>query len=103
VTTPTYRVGRHLGRTIYRHNQLIGVMDTPEDGRLVVDALNAAERIPATIAALAADCGCPCRTEPIQITRHTDVCSARQAARRLADTIDDERYAVGAEPEDVTT
>lgn len=40
-----YRVGRKLGRTVYRQTgdgeELIGVMDTPELGALVVDALNA--------------------------------------------------------------
>lgn len=40
----TYRTGRHLGRTIYRvtngRDECIGMMDTPELGRLVVDALN---------------------------------------------------------------
>ena len=44
-----YRVGRHLGRTVYRvvggahdsdHDELIGIMDTPELGVLVVEALN---------------------------------------------------------------
>lgn len=43
---PRYRVGRRLGRTVYRTtpngDELIGVMDTPELGALVVDALNAA-------------------------------------------------------------
>jgi hypothetical protein len=49
----TYRVGRRLGRTIYRmagdrpsdQDQLIGTMDTPELGALVVGALNAQERM----------------------------------------------------------
>jgi hypothetical protein len=40
-----YRVGRKLGRTIYRvtaaGEQLIGVMDCAEDAALVVAALNA--------------------------------------------------------------
>lgn len=36
-----YRTGRKLGRTIYRDDNLIGVMDTPELGALVVAALNA--------------------------------------------------------------
>lgn len=45
-----YRVGRHLGRTIYRvghdgYEELIGIMDTAEDGALVVEALNARERV----------------------------------------------------------
>jgi hypothetical protein len=47
-----FRVGRKLGRTVYRENQghpgdgdeLIGIMDTREWGQRVVDALNAQER-----------------------------------------------------------
>lgn len=49
-----YRTGRHLGRTIYlivdnplnltSSDLLIGIMDTPELGALVVKALNARER-----------------------------------------------------------
>lgn len=46
-----YRVGRHLGRTVYRvvgtgpseRDELIGVMDTASLGALVVEALNARE------------------------------------------------------------
>lgn len=37
----TYRVGNKLGRTVYRNDKLIGVMDTAEDAALVVEALNA--------------------------------------------------------------
>lgn len=37
----TYRVGRTLGRTIYRDDALIGVMDCVEDARMIVDMLNA--------------------------------------------------------------
>ena len=40
-----YRTGRHLGRTVYRDDRLIGVMDTAEDGALVVELLNARERV----------------------------------------------------------
>jgi hypothetical protein len=44
----TWRVGRKVGRTIYRQlgdqpsddDPLIGVMDTPEDAFLVVSAVN---------------------------------------------------------------
>lgn len=36
-----YRVGRQLGRTIYRDDHLIGVMDHKADAKLVVDLLNA--------------------------------------------------------------
>lgn len=47
--TEKWRVGRSVGRTIYRQvgdepakkDQLIGVMDTPELAQLVVDAVNA--------------------------------------------------------------
>jgi hypothetical protein len=51
------RVGRKVGRTIYiqtgeepsTSDQLVGVMDTPELARLVVDAVNArAAETPAT-------------------------------------------------------
>ena len=35
-----YRVGRSLGRTIYRGDDLIGMMDTPELAAMVVAALN---------------------------------------------------------------
>jgi hypothetical protein len=47
----TYRTGRHLGRTVYRVNpdggpdELIGVMDEPYLGEMVVEALNARERV----------------------------------------------------------
>lgn len=48
-----WRVGRKLGRTIFRQegpnpsdaDPLIGVMDTREDARRVVDAVNAVARI----------------------------------------------------------
>ena len=36
----TYRTGRKLGRTLYRDDQLIGIMDRPEDADMVVSALN---------------------------------------------------------------
>jgi len=43
-----WRVGRHVGRTIYEQSgdepgdddRLIGLMDTPELARIVVDAVN---------------------------------------------------------------
>jgi hypothetical protein len=46
---PWWRVGRHLGRTLYLQDgpvpsdsdQVIGFMDTPELGRQVCDAVNA--------------------------------------------------------------
>lgn len=38
-----YRVGRKLGRTIYRDDQLIGMMDYPNDAGMIVNALNTAE------------------------------------------------------------
>lgn len=38
-----FRTGRKLGRTVYNGDDiLIGVMDTPELGAMVVDALNGA-------------------------------------------------------------
>lgn len=37
-----YRVGRKLGRTIYRDEVLIGVMDRAEDAALIVELLNSA-------------------------------------------------------------
>jgi len=48
-----YRTGRHLGRTIYQvvgdgpseHDELIGIMDTPAVGAMVVEALNLANRL----------------------------------------------------------
>lgn len=43
--TVRYRVGRKLGRTVYRDDELIGVMDTPELGALVAEALNEHEQI----------------------------------------------------------
>ncbi len=36
---PQYRVGRKVGRTIYRNDVLIGVMDTPELAQLAVDGM----------------------------------------------------------------
>jgi hypothetical protein len=36
----TWRVGRKLGRTIYRDDALIGVMDTEADAARVVEAVN---------------------------------------------------------------
>ena len=47
-TAPRWRTGRKVGRTIYRQvgdgpsdaDELVGVMDTPELARMVVDALN---------------------------------------------------------------
>lgn len=35
-----YRVGRRLGRTLYRDDSLIGIMDRAEDAALVVARLN---------------------------------------------------------------
>jgi hypothetical protein len=97
VTTPTYRLGRHLGRTIYRNNQLIGVMDTPEDGRLVVDALNQAEPLTALVRDLYDDGECwydhhgYCQGHGW--TKTDPTCPHARAKTLLA---------VGAEPEDVT-
>jgi hypothetical protein len=35
-----YRVGNQVGRTIYRDNELIGIMDERSDAALVVELLN---------------------------------------------------------------
>ena len=40
-STGPFRTGRKVGRTVYRGDELIGVMDTPGLGYLVVRALNA--------------------------------------------------------------
>ncbi len=40
-----FRVGRQLGRTIYRDDKLIGLMDCAEDAAMVVKALNDSARI----------------------------------------------------------
>lgn len=40
-----WRVGRRVGRTIYRDDVLVGMMDTAEDAALVVEGMNAAERV----------------------------------------------------------
>lgn len=49
MTETHYRVGRHLGRTVYRvvdgRDEVIGMMDTPELGAMVVEALNLANRL----------------------------------------------------------
>lgn len=37
---PEWRVGRKVGRTLYRHGQLVGLMDTRELAAAVVEALN---------------------------------------------------------------
>lgn len=58
---PRYRVGRHLGRTIYDGDTLIGIMDTPELGAEVVSALNARYRVLATPPRQAPDL-----TQPVQ-------------------------------------
>ncbi len=39
MTHHVYRVGRKLGRTIYRNDRLIGIMDSPVDGHAVVVAM----------------------------------------------------------------
>lgn len=36
----TYRVGRSLGRTIYRNDKFIGIMDTVDDAEMIVWLLN---------------------------------------------------------------
>jgi hypothetical protein len=39
-TSPEWRVGRKVGRTIYRNDVLAGMMDSPELAAMVVEALN---------------------------------------------------------------
>ncbi len=46
----TYRVGNHQPQNVYRDDQYIGVMFTPEDAALVVAALNTNERAEAVAA-----------------------------------------------------
>ena len=41
MTEPLYRVGRKLGRTIYRNEKLIGIMDHELDAIYIVELLNA--------------------------------------------------------------
>jgi len=41
----TFRVGRKLGRTIYRDDEFIGIMDRAEDAAMVVQALNTLVRL----------------------------------------------------------
>lgn len=45
---PRYRVGRKLGRTVYDHDYLIGMMDTIELGQRVADALNLIDEVSRT-------------------------------------------------------
>lgn len=40
MSTPTWRIGRKVGRTLYRNDELVGVMDTPELAAQVVAALD---------------------------------------------------------------
>ena len=37
---PLWRVGRKLGRTLYVHDQVVGMVDTPELAAAIVDAMN---------------------------------------------------------------
>lgn len=41
---PAYRVGRHQPRNVYRGEEYIGVMFSPEDAAAVVEAMNGAAR-----------------------------------------------------------
>ena len=38
-----WRVGRKVGRTIYRHGQLVGLVDTAAIAAEIVEAMNARE------------------------------------------------------------
>lgn len=46
-----WRVGRHLGRTVYLDNKVVGMMDSPELGELVVAALNGSKDVAAQLKA----------------------------------------------------
>ncbi len=39
--TPVWRRGRKVGRTLYREDVLVGVVDTPELAAAIVNAMNA--------------------------------------------------------------
>jgi len=41
VTEPRWRVGRKLGRTLYRDDVFVGMVDTPEIAAEIVQAMNA--------------------------------------------------------------
>lgn len=41
----TWRVGTKLGRTLYRDEALVGMVDTPEIAAEIVDALNREQRL----------------------------------------------------------
>jgi hypothetical protein len=43
MTNPRWRVGRKLGRTLYRDDQVVGMVDTPEIAAEIVAAMNLAE------------------------------------------------------------
>ncbi|MCP3017285.1 hypothetical protein NGM33_28540 [Nocardiopsis dassonvillei] len=66
MTPAPWRVGRKLGRTLYERkytdqpsneDRFLGIMDTPEDAKRVVDAVN-------RVAAHAGH-GTPCETDPV--------------------------------------
>ncbi len=38
-----WRTGRKLGRSVYIGDELVGLMDTPQLARLVVDSVNASQ------------------------------------------------------------
>jgi hypothetical protein len=38
--TPRYRVGRKLRRTLYDRDEVFGMVDTPEQAAMIVNALN---------------------------------------------------------------
>lgn len=59
-----YRVGRKLGRTIYRDEKLIGMMDTVEDATYIVDLLNADEKSNSPDEKYCALCGALLPTKP---------------------------------------
>lgn len=80
-----WRVGRKLGRTLYRDEQFVGLVDTAEIASEIVEAMNGRLR-----ALAPAGCGCPVTLSSTRTTTHTRECSDRQAAERLAATIEDD-------------
>jgi hypothetical protein len=78
-----YRVGRKLGRTIYNDDEiLIGVMDTPELGALVVDALNRCHPTPPETpenSPQSAPVAVEAQEDPGTGERHTDAVWVRSA------------------------
>lgn len=52
-----WRTGRKVGRTIYRDDELVGVMDDAHDAARVVELLNRDDDVTALADAVAGACG----------------------------------------------